>query len=389
MLRWRAIEGTPIEEFLRGLNKKVLSLLELNMFLAEDRIMCFKIISQNLQTQSYELMYLPGARAVTDPPQNLLRLIQQRRRWINGANAIFVFVTLKCLHMTETKHSKCQKSFFIINFVISLLSQIMGFVSTGLFYGTISSFIRFFVQNKVEDIKIDTPFQMASIFENLILLSYMVLVIISLGMGKGLDNPKVQWTLIGISVILCGFNFFVVIYTLAGLFSSALTILILIGFLFTYFIPPMLYECKLFCKTLPKQLLSILAYLLCMPLYLIVFQVYSYANFHDVTWGNREASADMTLQQIQKRQQEILNEKLLKRDYKITRVFIFIVWIFMNLGTGYLMSQFRKQNMTSLLILVAYSLIIFQLLKLVGMLAYWIMLKRRDPLSPENATLQR
>jgi hypothetical protein len=32
---------------------------------------------------------------------------------------------------------------------------------------------------------------MASIFENLILLSYMVLVLISLGMGKGLDNPKV------------------------------------------------------------------------------------------------------------------------------------------------------------------------------------------------------
>ncbi len=80
----------------------------------------------------------------------------------------------------------------------------------------------------------------------------MVLVLISLGMGKGLDNPKVQWTLIAISVILCGFNFFVVIYTLAALFSSALTVLILVGFIFTYFIPPMLYDCKVFCKTLPR-----------------------------------------------------------------------------------------------------------------------------------------
>lgn len=61
-------------------------------------------------------------------------------------------------------------------------------------------------------------------------------------------------------------------------------------------------------------------------------------------------------------------------------MFIFIVWIFSNLLMGYVMSQFRKQNMTSLLIFVAYSLIIFQLLKLVGMLAYWIMLKRGDPL---------
>jgi len=48
MLRWKAIEKNPIEEFLRGLNKKDLDLYELNMFLAEDRIMCFKIISQTL-----------------------------------------------------------------------------------------------------------------------------------------------------------------------------------------------------------------------------------------------------------------------------------------------------------------------------------------------------
>ena len=76
MLRWSAIKGRPIEEFLRGLNKKSLSLFELNMFLAEDRIMCFKIISQILSNQSFELMYLPGARAVTDPPPNLLKLMQ-------------------------------------------------------------------------------------------------------------------------------------------------------------------------------------------------------------------------------------------------------------------------------------------------------------------------
>lgn len=61
----------------------------------------------------------------------------------------------------------------------------------------------------------------------------------------------------------------------------------------------------------------------------------------------------------------------------------------MNLGTGYLMSQFRKQNMTSLLIFVAYSLIIFQLFKLVGMIAYWIMLKRSDPLTPVHENLQK
>jgi len=41
--------------------------------------------------------------------------------------------------------------------------------------------------------------------------------------------------------------------------------------------------------------------------------------------------------------------------------------------------------MTSLLYLVAYSLIIFQFLKLIGMLIYWIKLRIKDPLAPENA----
>jgi len=46
------------------------------MFLAEDRIMCFQIISQKSRNnKSYELMYLPGARAVTDPPTSLLKLM--------------------------------------------------------------------------------------------------------------------------------------------------------------------------------------------------------------------------------------------------------------------------------------------------------------------------
>jgi len=153
----------------------------------------------------------------------------------------------------------------------------MGFISAGLFYGTISSFFRFFVQNNFEDpnskktLTVDTPFQLASWFENIILLCYMFLVLISIGMGKSLDNPKVQLTLIGISIILCGFNFFVIIFALAKLFDSVLSFLILIAFLLTYIVPPILYDTKDFFLKIHKQILGIFSYILCMPLYLIVF----------------------------------------------------------------------------------------------------------------------
>jgi chitin synthase len=46
MLRWDAIKGQPTEKFLRGLEYDRLSLFKCNMFLAEDRIMCWHIIIQ-------------------------------------------------------------------------------------------------------------------------------------------------------------------------------------------------------------------------------------------------------------------------------------------------------------------------------------------------------
>lgn len=46
MLRWKAIKDRLVEEFLKGLHKENLDLIELNMFLAEDRIMSFEIVRE-------------------------------------------------------------------------------------------------------------------------------------------------------------------------------------------------------------------------------------------------------------------------------------------------------------------------------------------------------
>jgi chitin synthase len=68
ILRWDAIKGQPIEKFLKGRDSDALSMFKKNMFLAEDRIMCWQMIVQKLEDKkAYGMMYLPGARAVTDP----------------------------------------------------------------------------------------------------------------------------------------------------------------------------------------------------------------------------------------------------------------------------------------------------------------------------------
>ena len=42
--------------------------------------------------KAYKLVYIPGAWATTDPPENFGTLIVQRRRWINGSNMTFFYI---------------------------------------------------------------------------------------------------------------------------------------------------------------------------------------------------------------------------------------------------------------------------------------------------------
>jgi chitin synthase len=53
------------------------------MYLAEDRIFCLQLFIK--KGENYILQYLPGCKAITDPPYNIIGLILQRRRWVNGS----------------------------------------------------------------------------------------------------------------------------------------------------------------------------------------------------------------------------------------------------------------------------------------------------------------
>jgi chitin synthase len=56
---------------------------EANEYLAEDRVMCLQIYIK--EDCGYFLTYIPDAIAVTDAPADIITLIKQRRRWMNGA----------------------------------------------------------------------------------------------------------------------------------------------------------------------------------------------------------------------------------------------------------------------------------------------------------------
>ncbi|KZT73214.1 glycosyltransferase family 2 protein [Daedalea quercina L-15889] len=58
-------------------------LFERNMYLAEDRILCFEIVTK--KREGWILKYVKSAKASTDVPDTVPEFISQRRRWLNGS----------------------------------------------------------------------------------------------------------------------------------------------------------------------------------------------------------------------------------------------------------------------------------------------------------------
>lgn len=68
-----------------------------NMFLAEDRILCFELAAK--AGERWTLGYVKPSKAETDVPEEAAELISQRRRWLNGSIAASIVRSIKMLFM--------------------------------------------------------------------------------------------------------------------------------------------------------------------------------------------------------------------------------------------------------------------------------------------------
>lgn len=70
-----------------------------NMFLAEDRILCFELVAK--AGAQWKLTYVKPSKAETDVPESAAELIGQRRRWLNGSFAASVVRISEVFLVTE------------------------------------------------------------------------------------------------------------------------------------------------------------------------------------------------------------------------------------------------------------------------------------------------
>ncbi|SCN71349.1 CHS-3 chitin synthase 3 [Fusarium fujikuroi] len=137
--RYVGSAGKPLEDMLLGdptwiqghnRDRPSLSPVNLNRHLADDRVICFRIISK--PNTHWLLKYVP-VTATTDIPMTTTDFINQRRRWLNGAFFSTIYVLKRCGHLWRSDHSRMRKLAFYIPLLHSVLALILAWFSLAAF----------------------------------------------------------------------------------------------------------------------------------------------------------------------------------------------------------------------------------------------------------------
>jgi chitin synthase len=133
--RYKAILGKPLQQYFMG--EKMHGgddIFAANMYLAEDRILCFELCTK--KDHSWVLKYVKNAKAETDVPDGVPEFISQRRRWLNGSFFAGVHALTHWYYIFRSGHNILRKIMLILQFIYIFLINAFSWFSLANFYLT-------------------------------------------------------------------------------------------------------------------------------------------------------------------------------------------------------------------------------------------------------------
>ncbi|KAL5495062.1 CHS2 [Sanghuangporus weigelae] len=276
------------------------SIFERNMYLAEDRILCFEIVTK--KRESWVLKYVKSAKAATDVPTSVPEFISQRRRWLNGSLFAAIHATFHFFRIFTSGHNIIRKFILFIEFIYNAVQLLFTWTSLANFY--LAFF--FLVQSATADRNTDA-FNFLSagagskVFE-VVLKLYIALLFVMTVCSLGNRPQGSKWIyvaaifLFGVCNIVtlwcAGWTVYLAVpHTLDGWKNFGALVQqnetfrdIVISLAATYG----LYFISSFMHFEPWHMFtSFLQYMFYLPSYVNILMMYAMCNLHDVTWGTK------------------------------------------------------------------------------------------------------
>ncbi|KAE8371946.1 chitin synthase-domain-containing protein [Aspergillus bertholletiae] len=285
----------PLNQYFKGetLHGKDADVFTANMYLAEDRILCWELVAK--REERWVLRFVKSAVGETDVPDNVPEFISQRRRWLNGAFFAAVYSIVNGKQLWKTDHSLPRKILLQIEAVYQFVQLLFTYFGLANFYLAF-----FFIAGSLSDPKID-PFGHSMGKWIFIILRYACILVMCLqfiiSMGNRPQGAKklylsgmIVYSIIMVYTIFC--TLYLVILELIAKtggdvdlpVSDGLFINIVVSLLSSvglYFFSSFLYLDPWHMFTSSAQYFALL------PSYICTLQVYAFCNTHDVTWGTK------------------------------------------------------------------------------------------------------
>ncbi len=279
----------PLTKYFMGLTHSAEGLgpFKSNMYLAEDRILCFELIAR--KNQNWKLKYVKNAVAKTDVPSEIDVLIKQRRRWLNGSLFSFLYAILHMgRYFKNSGHHFVRKFFIFFQFVYFALVFLINWFLVANFYLTFFFIVHITLTGNV--------------FNVFALLRYLFLFLTLLQFILGLGNsPHKMKNIYALSSLFYGFIMCVILtLTVNHLLYDDIDFKIIIAVMFSvgvYFIASLLHGFKNFTFIL----FTFVQYTFMLPTYVFILPIYSFCNIHDISWGTKGISTNNDLKKVDER----------------------------------------------------------------------------------------
>ncbi|RIB11527.1 glycosyltransferase family 2 protein [Gigaspora rosea] len=300
-------EEGPLASYFKGeindekkVDKKEESIFTANMYLAEDRILCFELVAK--RKSSWLLHYVKSSQAETDVPEDVTGLISQRRRWLNGSFFASFHAITHFYYIWRSDHSIFRKIFLHVEMAYQAYNLIFSWFALGNFYLT------FYILGQALSNPQSAPWSpnVGNGIFTVLQYIYIALVITQFILAMGHRPQGSKWayriSIIFFSLIMIYMLFAAFWLAVIGIKGSNVVVKeadtaalrsILSNYTFRNIILSLvstygLYFLASFMMLDPWHMFICIAqYILLVPLYIIILNIYAFCNIHDVSWGNR------------------------------------------------------------------------------------------------------
>ncbi|RWQ96216.1 chitin synthase A [Paecilomyces variotii] len=285
----------PLEKYFAGekMHGANAGIFTANMYLAEDRILCFEIVTK--RNCRWILQYVKSSTGETDVPDRMAEFILQRRRWLNGSFFAAVYSITHFYQIWRSDHSFMRKFMLLIEFIYQSINMIFAWFAIGNFFLVFHILTTYLGSS---DLLGTVGKILGVVFEWLYLATLVTCFVLSLG-NRPQGSNKFYMTMVYFWVFIMIYLSFAAVFVtvksiqqqiaeksfeFSDLFTNKEFFSIIVSLSSTYvmwFIASLLFFDPWHMFT------CFIQYILLTPTYINVLNIYAFCNTHDITWGTK------------------------------------------------------------------------------------------------------